>query len=399
MNIQSYVKCCAVLLFFFMMMPSYGSDEASHHKALESLGRKIQEWSLENQYDKIDEQFDYEALVARMLADETNYDDKLRGRLSSIIQSRQPMAELIKKTGGKLTFKGLGDEEPLPTLRFRLDASVSQNFLAFYPILNEIGEIKLADYYNYQNARDYSQQLFERLKPPADTGWWASLKRSFSGDTAAFELNQQRAAFHQATQDQKFDQVLTQFQALPEAIQNERHVLLEAIQAAIIAGTPQMVRKLTTRYQTNYPADPSDDWLLLPYYLQNLRFYEAQACVQSLESYFGEDVALDNFYASIYMGRGQLSKARQAIISALQRDPNYEKSYWLMLQLNVRESHWGSVARTLDQLLDRFNFYYKDLADNPLFRDFIKSSAYQSWAPLYKTRGQALIQKAKKSKK
>lgn len=181
------------------------------------------------------------------------------------------------------------------------------------------------------------------------------------------------------------DKALEEFARLPDVVRRSKECMVIRVR---IAGQvdEKKLEEAIREYMVAYPNDPGSQLVAMTGHLVAGRNEQALSCVDALDKLVGGDPYLDIFRAYLHLRSGKLDKVRPLARAALEKDPDWEDAYWVLLDVALREKKFGEVARLLNAVQGRFGYDLSGVDEAPEYSEFVESPEYKAWVEEFKKR-------------
>jgi predicted Zn-dependent protease len=121
--------------------------------------------------------------------------------------------------------------------------------------------------------------------------------------------------------------------------------------------------------------------MLMGHYINSRDWENAHASVASLMQRLGEDAALFDLDANIFLLQGKTTEAEANGMKSLELEPAYENAYWTLINVYLATREFEKVVQTLDSMSSRLNYRFNpdELVASPHYAEFGRSKAYENW--------------------
>jgi len=187
--------------------------------------------------------------------------------------------------------------------------------------------------------------------------------------------------FLSAARKGHYETALSLFDALPQWMRKDRYLQINRMEAAKEVGG-DTYKKVLAELARNYGSDTRMSLSLVDHYIFTKDYARAHSLIDQVSKMIGGDAALQALHASIDYRAGHMKSAIVHCRRAIQEDPDYEDSYWTVLNVLVKERHYRDAVLVLRILHSKFRHRLdpKAVAKLAGFNEFAKSEAFQGWA-------------------
>ena len=240
------------------------------------------------------------------------------------------------------------------------------------------GRIKALDIYVYASGETFSTTLRRIYLPVV-----AKQKRSLLAKLAKKESDfvshvdkLQRMA--SGVRTGQYQQALDAYESLPPSVKKEKVFLLMRVQAAMHVNDDVYMAAIDD-FRKNYPDDACIDLLSFDGHLIKKQYDQALGCIERLDRSVGGDLHLSVMRAGVYVKQGRYPEARKATQAVIDQLPDFEDSYWTMLDVSVHEKKFDEALKLLRHLEQEFDAVFADMTQIPDYAEFVKSPQFLEW--------------------
>ncbi len=281
----------------------------------------------------------------------------------------------VLRDGGSFRLLRLRWNDGRPRGLYRLVAADgSINYLDV--VLGDRGDsaVSIIDVYTYVNGEFFTTAMRQQIERDTQS----SLHDLLAGDgRSAVKIVDSLSALL-ATGDAQG--VMSYYNAIPEALKNEKSVQSYRLLAAMRIGEDEY-RSALADMQKRFPGNPSLDLTLLDHYYMQKQYDSLLAAINRLDSNLGGDPFLDNYRAVVSMEQGDYGRARLQLENVIAHDSTMPMPYYSLLNLTLHQQDYPATVRMLDLLEKRFSMEFTSdaLGIDSTFAGFMQSAAYREW--------------------
>jgi hypothetical protein len=343
---------------------------------LEVLGKDIERAAAKRDVRSFTSYFDFDTLFRTITANmqlppevvgrvRRAFDDSTDGFVRSVIGSLDP--------GGDYRFLKIMQTDSGPRLLFRMNGVNGLNYHQLYIATNSVGDLRIADIDIMMTGELLSQTL-QRLLEQA-------IFRAGRGNevqASQMELAQGMSRMIKSISEQKGNDALDVYDTLSEKTRRMRIVQLTRLQAALLVSDNEF-QKAMTEYTQLFKDDPTADLYLIDMYINRQQFDRANAAIDRLDAWVGNDPVLDVSRSNIALARGNVAQAKALAQRAAQREAGLMTAHQQLLVISLRERDHAETLRLMRVLENDFKLQFGDLPKIPEFAEFVKSDEYRQW--------------------
>jgi tetratricopeptide (TPR) repeat protein len=244
------------------------------------------------------------------------------------------------------------------------------------------GKVRIDDVYSFTYGMLLSENLHRRWDLTYGNGMEnESIEKIEASDGA--RLTSAQTEMNGLIAKKQYQAALDIYDALPDRLQREKVILRTRITAARpLKGNPY--DDAIHDYRKEFPNEPNLDLIMIDSYAEHKRFDLELGCIERLDRSVGGDPYLDEFRASAYRMKGDLSAAKEYAGKAIVAEPDARLPYFTLLLISLAEKDFAETNRLLTIYQKKFPKHIPDLKSEPAYADYIKSAAYRTWAEAQK---------------
>ncbi len=183
-----------------------------------------------------------------------------------------------------------------------------------------------------------------------------------------------------AINQDKHEEALQLWHELPETARYHPLLMLFRVDAAEYVSN-EAWQKAAADFHHHHKDKPQHHTLLIDYFITQKKIAQTLSQIEALEKFVGDDGPLHYLRASLYRELEKFDSAVEHARLALERDRDFEQTYWLLLDMLVYTARYDDAAFLLGLIERRlmFRFDAEKLAALPDYGKFVESKAYQHW--------------------
>jgi tetratricopeptide (TPR) repeat protein len=319
---------------------------------------------------------DMERLLHRSFDDAGLSDGEYRAVANRSQQVAQQFVDNIQREIGKkggVTFIRIRPQEDsrLPGSRCLMRIVPEGGGVAYWDLyLDTQGDrVVVYDWFNYGTGQLAS----------ASIGGFMKLLQSLKEEDRRGELKLVRQ-YVASVRKQQYERALELYKRLPEPIRQDPLVLISRVQVsmAVSEGAYRAALADLARLRGD---DDSFALLLLDYYLYSGQYAQGHRALEMVAARTGGDAGIEAMHAALALEAGSYQEAIGYARTGVSLDPDYEQSYWVLLEALAQTGYYDDAVLVLQILQD--GFYYEFDADQLAaldgFEAFGQSRAFEGW--------------------
>ena len=264
------------------------------------------------------------------------------------------------------------------------DSETGVNYHAYACETSTDGRVRAIDFYNYASRESTSDAVRRLAVQAIAANEDRSLVESmFSKKDAllASEMKNVRR-FGEVAQARKVDEGLKIYNALPEAPQKEKSVMIMWTSLLAIRDEDERAYAEALKlYADTFPNDPSLTLMMVDYHIVTEDYPSAFAALDTIEEDVGPDPALDVLRSNIALTQTDHEKALRLAERALSADPTFEDAHWSAIAAASPLENYACMLAHLLPLRDTFDYEFDPAAlrAEELYQKFMESPEAESF--------------------
>lgn len=241
------------------------------------------------------------------------------------------------------------------------------------------GQLRIIDWYDLvreTRVSDLFVELLQDIKEMADAHIMAMPYQRRSVQ------REQKLFFNFLTTMKSADpkRVLMAYDKLPQRLKQKPLYTLIAVNMASMQDDTQYERILRELSKRSGKGEHYG-MLLFDLYIFDQQYEKARQVIHRFKRQVGSDPLLDLVLADLELKQGDKQGFYRYCLKAMDKDPNYLDTYWLLLEHLVADRHYKDAVLVLNVLTKMFEYTIREEALESLekYREFCKSSEYKAW--------------------
>jgi tetratricopeptide (TPR) repeat protein len=354
-------------------------------KEAEAIGKQIEEWFIDGESEKLRTYYSAEPLIKKVVAElKLNKKDEasfMKGARSASSNDRL-IKEILRVTqnGGSYKFLRAVEKDGSPVLVFRfLGIEEELNYHLMYLKRDPEGEIVMDDLYIILTGEMLSVTMTRIAQAVVtDTGLENQARATIIKDAKDYSAKMRELT--KSTSAGNFKQALKAYNALPDSMQNQKAMLIIAINAAVMSESEQ-IDTLVKNYNTLFPSDPAANLVLFAHYLTTKKFAEAHEGLNQIQKHVGGDAYLDYLHGIVYYEDDRDKETFEAMEAAFKQEPTLPQLYNVMIGIHAEKKNYQETCKWLKRAYEHkelvYDFESSDVAAD--FKDLIASKEYKAY--------------------
>lgn len=360
-----------------MFLPA-GSLQDDKEKAAIEFVMGIQAGLETGDAEALDRAIDVDALATRALAGMDVTEEWKAGYRKGVKQDfslGKPIAVAVKAKGS-YTFLRYHTVDGQRRAIFRLVASGSYNY---HDCLVESGAdgFRIVDVHVYTTGEWLSDTL-RRMALGALAQEPGTLGKLVGRENEYVKSLPQIQAMTSLRTQGKNAEALKIFDALPASVKKEKSVLIVRIGCAADVSAPEWTKALDDLKKA-YPGDPCIAIHSIGPLILAKKFDEALKGYDAIDTSVGGDPYLQCRKADVWFSQGDLTKARECALKALEIDTSYAEAHWALVTIALKEKRWADVSSELTTIEKDLRIGLSNLSKAALYAEYVKTPEYETW--------------------
>jgi len=263
----------------------------------------------------------------------------------------------------------------------RLDyGDTGTGYMDLHLVRGKDGAVRIVDWYDYSTGQLYTQSLRQLIGVMSPTP--TIMGKLFDVVSNRKENINAVMELINLYRTQQYAQVVEQFLVLDENMRKNRMLSIVAVQAGSLSNNNELYHKALANLERHFHADPSMAFMLIDYYYLEQQYDKAMLALDRVQKSFGvEDAAILSLKANTHLSDSQYGKAVAQARRAIAIEPEYESSYWSLLNALILAKNYApavKVAKDLEQNFD-YDMSPESMGGSEVFLPFIASVEYKAW--------------------
>ncbi len=176
-------------------------------------------------------------------------------------------------------------------------------------------------------------------------------------------------------------QILDGFDQLPRRFKNKPLYIMIGMRVATRMNDDSLRYIFLRELEQRFGASGNYDLALMDLYLEDENYDKVVQGVAAFKRKIGADPVLELLLAEVERMRGSKEAFYKHCLQAIDDDPNYIDTYWILLDQFVSDRRYADAVQVLNVLANTFGYEFKrkafDLDEK--YSDFVKSDAFKVW--------------------
>lgn len=306
--------------------------------------------------------------------------DFAAGFISSVTKETGFAGAIVQavQNGGSYDFLRSMNVDKSQRVLFRLLlANGGVNYHEFLVARTADGTVRVVDYYTAAQGEMVTDMIRRSFLPEAkraikdDANLADSDKAHITGGPLMLRMINY---YHQGD----YAKAIKTYEALPEALQREKVMLLPRIAAAQQVGEKEY-RAALADLQKFHPNDRCVELLSIDAHLYNKDYDQALASIDAVDKSVGGDAYLNVLRAGVFVTQEKYDKAREAAEKAIADEPQLISAYWTLVNIALTEKKFDRVVELFNTIERDFTIEFADLTTIEDYAEFVKSPEYKAW--------------------
>lgn len=187
--------------------------------------------------------------------------------------------------------------------------------------------------------------------------------------------------FLKTVRDQDSSRIFTAYDRLSWRFKQKPLYALLVVKAASAHGDG-LYQKALKNFEQRFGGEDHYGILLIDLYVEERRYEQAILGLKRFRDKVGADPVIDILLAIIEREQGHSASFYEHCLQAINVNPNYVQTYWLLLDQLVADRHYDDAVLVLNVLTSMFNFALSEhhFEADEKYQAFRKSEAFRAWA-------------------
>jgi tetratricopeptide (TPR) repeat protein len=280
--------------------------------------------------------------------------------------------------GGSYRFLRVREIDGHPTVLFRLINESGLNYHEFL-LQKQAGKLRAVDLLIHLSGEKLSATL-RRTATPLAQQWTKPLLQRLTTAVPEYVRHFDKfGTLSAAVREKRHDEALEIYGSMPEALRQDKAVLLMRHQAAMKTSEEELLRSIED-FRQYYPEDACLDFLLIDYYTLRGEYDQSIASIDRVDASVGGDPYLNTNRSDILYAKGEAAKAFALAEKAVADCPDLLDAHWTLLGLALLENDHERTLSTLTRIEQQFQLDLSGVDGSPEYEAFMQSSQGEKWA-------------------
>ena len=249
--------------------------------------------------------------------------------------------------------------ETVLLMRMRDAASAGASYMDVFLTRGADGAFRVRDIFNYALGEKVSDVMARLMAQGVAANSQSPLEKIFKGKTAPAGGFEKAMKVAETMRERKFAEVLSQSDALPDAVRKERFVQFMRVQAAMALNDDARYLKVLDEIAAAFPNDPSLGFILIDRHVLKKDYAKALDTVKLLVADLGDDAFLAGIHATCLQELGRMDEATDVAAAGLKVEPGDLSLMWVQVSVLAKAKRHADAVKVLDEILT----LHKQVAD------------------------------------
>jgi len=359
------------------------------YKAYKTFAQQLAITINERNPDFFNQQFALSAIVNNIVQSvqaPQNIADNFVHNMTTAVNAGEEIVNALGESG-QYTFLHINQlENKKIRAIFRLSEDSDINYHEVYLASTTDADIIITDFYIYKGGLPFSETLKKLyLTSLVDVQDELDYSTTSSADKAFIESVGLIHEINGLYQIGDYQEAYNGIAALPQALQNDKMVLMLQLKVAQALGNPQRKQALQ-QFKKYYPNDPAIAFLQLDHAFANEDYGAILTLLDGIDLYIGGDAHLKMLQANTYVLLQQHDIATSILAGLIAQKTTNEDVYWQLLQIYLKEESYVQATALLTQMQNELTINpVPRLVSAGIYNQFLNSSIYKDWMMTQKT--------------
>ncbi len=242
------------------------------------------------------------------------------------------------------------------------------------------GKVSIVNWYDYSSGQLYSEYIRQATATLSPTPTVLGKLFDFASNRKA--NMDQVAKLITMNKEGKHKEVVKKFMSLDESLRKSRFLNIIAVLAANMSDDMDLYVQALSNLEKYFADDPSMTFLLLDYYFLEKQYGKVLKALDQVQKSFGvEDASITFMKSNAYLMQDMLPEAIAQAKHAIELEPEYEDSYWALINAQIPSKQYRQAVATARILEEQFDYDMgpQSLGSNEAFVPLTRSAEYKKW--------------------
>lgn len=321
--------------------------------ACEALGLRLEQTVSAGNADAIGRLFAWQAFVERAAkgleiddADRASYEAGVRQGSSRGVSQRLADAGV---NGGRFDYLRTVERDGRPRALCRLiTAEGLVDFFEYLP-MGSRDSLQIGDFYSYSTGEDLSTSLRRGLLAQAVQQDRGVLDHLTNAESDLVRHREEFARLMDAHANGRWQETLDLYEKLPESLQLDNYVLVNAVNAAMLRGGDRF-DELVDRFRKTHPESPAIDLLIFNDHYLKGEIDRSIATLRRLDAKLNGDAFVKWLIAGMLIEQEKYAAADSILREAVEREPDLSHPYMSLVGSAIANGDYTEAIERLDEL-------------------------------------------------
>jgi len=375
----------AMLTTLLLVLTGAACAAESVQKDYDAAAQAIAHDFTQRETAAFDRALDANTIIANALNDlvaDAGWKEGLRRELNTVIKTKlgsKLISQMPEGAYAKVLRTRADGKKALALIRLDY-GDAGTGYMDLHLVRGKDGAVRIVDWYDYSTGQLYTQSLRQLIGVMSPTP--TIMGKLFDVVSNRKENINAVMELINLYRTQQYAQVVEQFLVLDENMRKNRMLSIVAVQAGSLSNNNELYHKALANLERHFHADPSMAFMLIDYYYLEQQYDKAMLALDRVQKSFGvEDAAILSLKANTHLSDSQYGKAVAQARRAIAIEPEYESSYWSLLNALILAKNYApavKVAKDLEQNFD-YDMSPESMGGSEVFLPFIASVEYKAW--------------------
>jgi tetratricopeptide (TPR) repeat protein len=242
------------------------------------------------------------------------------------------------------------------------------------------GKVSIVNWYDYSSGQLYSESIRQITATLSPTPTMLGKLFDFASNRKA-DMDQ-IVKLIKMNKEGKYKELVNEFISLDESLRKSRFLNIIAVQAANHSNDMKLYGQALANLEKYFANDPSMTFLLLDYYFIGKQYGKVLKALDQVQKSFGvEDASITFMKSNTYLMQNNFPEAIVQAKHAIELEPEYEDSYWALINAQIPSKQYRQAVATARILEDQFGYDMgpQSLGSNEAFVSLSRSAEYKKW--------------------
>jgi hypothetical protein len=286
----------------------------------------------------------------------------------------------MEKSGGTITLLRVHEVDGRPRALVRaIDSDQGVDYLDFEMARRPSGKVRAIDVYVFISGERLTKMIRGFYLPLAANQSRSVVEKLLKSESDMVKAVSKLKSLADAVREEKPQEALAIYNALPPGAKKEKSVMLLRLQAAQAMNDDSVYLAAMDDLAKTFPNDPCVELTSVDSFVIRKDYVKALAAIDRLENSVGGDPYLSVIRARILVEEGKPDDAAKMAQKAVEAEPSLPDTHFCRLQVANGQKKYADMVKYLREYKDMFDDALEEIDSEPEFAGFAGSSEYKEY--------------------